>query len=245
MGADLGFVKLLIGACGALYVASLLMSPGAFEFSGLFQFLSPGRQALFLLGASGAAPVYGLGRWWTVLSASLLHGGLLHILFNMLWVRNLATPVADLYGAGRMVLIWTAASVVGFTASSSAQAFLPPIPLIGGGGVMTVGASASIFGLLGALVLYGRRSGQSAMRQQVWTWAVVMFVFGVLMPGVDNWAHAGGFAGGYLAARWLDPLKPERIEHLALALVCLIATGLAVAVSVITGMKLLAGGPGG
>ena len=35
------------------------------------------------------------------------------------------------------------------------------------------------------------------------------------MPGIDNYAHAGGFGGGYLAARLLDPLKPERIDHIA------------------------------
>ena len=34
------------------------------------------------------------------------------------------------------------------------------------------------------------------------------------MPGIDNWAHAGGFAGGYLAGIWLDPLKPERMDHM-------------------------------
>lgn len=220
------------------------MSPGAFELRGLFSALSPDRRALFLLGASGAAPVYGFGHVWTVLSASLLHGGLLHILFNMMWVRDLAPPVAELFGAGRMVLIWTSASIVGFLASSTAQAFLPPFPALGGGGQLTVGASAAIFGLLGALVCYGRRTGQSAMRRQIWTWAAVMFVFGLVMPGVDNWAHAGGFAGGYGAARALDPLKPERVQHLALALVCLVATALSVAASVLLGMRILAAAGG-
>lgn len=239
LGSDLGFVKLLIGACAVLYLVSLLMTPGAFQPAGLMRLFAPGERALFLLGASGAMPVWGLGHWWTVFSASLLHGGLLHIGFNMLWVRDLAPPVANLYGAGRMVLIWTAASVVGFAASSSAQAFLPPFPLLGGGGRMTVGASAAIFGLLGALVCYGRRTGQSAMHKQVWTWAVVMFVFGLILPGVDNWAHAGGFAGGYGAARALDPLKPERVQHLALALVCLLLTALSVALSVLFGSRLL------
>jgi rhomboid protease GluP len=216
------------------------MSPGAFQVRGLMSLLAPDQRALFLLGASGAMPVYGLGHVWTVLSASLLHGGLLHILFNMLWVRDLAPPVANLYGAGRMILIWTASSVIGFAASSTAQAFLPPFPLLGGGGRMTVGASAAIFGLLGALVCYGRRTGQSAMRQQVWTWAAVMFVFGLVMPGVDNWAHAGGFAGGYGAARALDPLKPERIQHLAWALVSLALTAVSVALSAVLGSRLLA-----
>ena len=41
-----------------------------------------------------------------------------------------------------------------------------------------------------------------------------MFIFGLIMPGIDNYAHAGGFAGGYLAGRLLDPLKPEQINHI-------------------------------
>ena len=46
------------------------------------------------------------------------------------------------------------------------------------------------------------------------TYAVILFVFGFLMPNIDNYAHLGGFLGGYATARWLDPLTPERIDHL-------------------------------
>jgi rhomboid protease GluP len=59
------------------------------------------------------------------------------------------------------------------------------------------------------------------------------------MPGVDNWAHLGGFAGGYVTAKVLDPLRPERVDHLIAALVCLGATGIAVAFSVVDGWRLL------
>ena len=62
----------------------------------------------------------------------------------------------------------------------------------------------------------------------------------LVMPGVDNWAHAGGFAGGYGAARALDPLKPERIQHLAWALVSLALTAVSVALSAVLGGRLLA-----
>ena len=55
---------------------------------------------MFLLGASGGIPVFGYGRWWTMLSASWLHGSLLHIIFNMMWVRDLGPVVADMFGPG-------------------------------------------------------------------------------------------------------------------------------------------------
>ena len=75
-------------------------------------------------GASGAIPVYVNGMWWTVLSAGWLHGSALHILFNMMWVRQLAPATADIYGPGRMVIIYTIAGVVGFAVSSTAGLYL-------------------------------------------------------------------------------------------------------------------------
>jgi hypothetical protein len=59
------------------------------------------------------------------------------------------------------------------------------------------------------------------------------------MRGVDNFAHAGGFFGGYLTALFLDPLKPERVDHILIALVCLVATFLAIAVSVFSVLPIL------
>ena len=56
---------------------------------------------------------------------------------------------------------------------------------------------------------------------QALQYAVVLFVFGLIMPGIDNYAHAGGFLGGYLASMWLDPLKRERMDHTVVALACL------------------------
>ncbi len=136
-----------------------------------------------------------------------------------------------------MVIVYTVAGVAGFAASSFAWLLFGGIPLLGGAG-FTVGASASIFGLLGALVYYGNRSGSSLIRREALGYALTMGVFGLIMPGIDNWAHAGGFAGGYIAGRLLDPLKPERIDHLLAAVICLLATLAAIAASILHGMAL-------
>jgi rhomboid protease GluP len=240
LGTDLGFVPFVIGTCIILYALTLVFSRGNIGMGGLFSMISPSTEALFVFGASGAIPVFGLGRWWTVLSAAWLHGGVLHILFNMMWVRQLAPPTADIYGPGRMVIIYTAAAVGGFALSSFAGAYLPSLFFLRGG-QFTVGASAPIFGLLGALVYYGRRGGSSAVGSQALSYALMLGVFGFIMPGVDNYAHAGGFGGGYLASRLLDPLRPERVDHIVIALVCLGLSLLSVVVSVIQGMRLLGG----
>jgi rhomboid protease GluP len=242
LGGDAAFANLLVGACGVLYIVSLLISGGGSRGGGgLFGMLSPGWPALFLLGGSGAEPVFVYGRWWTVLSAGWLHGGLLHIGFNLLWVRDLAPAVARLYGAGRLVLIYLAGGVAGFALTSVVAVVAPGLPAVLHGGVRTIGASASLFGLFGALICYGQRTGQSGMRRMVLGWVAIGVIFGVLMPGIDNWAHAGGFGGGWLAARALDPLRDERPSHVLAALVGLALSLAAIAGSVITGLPLVRG----
>jgi rhomboid protease GluP len=239
LGNDLGFVALVVWGSGALYVVSLLLSGRNIQLAGggLFNILAPSLQSVFLLGASGALPVFGLGRWWTVLSASWLHGSLLHVAFNMLWVRDLGPAVADVYGAGRMVIIYTLSGACGFLLSSFMGAYGPSLPLLHGAR-FTLGASAAIFGLLGALVHYGQRTGSSLVHGQALRYALILGFMGLVMPGVDNFAHAGGFAGGYLASFALDPLKPERIDHIVMALICIVATFLSIVVSVWTGLSL-------
>jgi rhomboid protease GluP len=238
VGDDMGFAMLVMWACGALYLASLAADFEGVHTSGMLSFFSPSIQSLFLFGASGAVPVFGYGRWWTVLSAAWLHGGVLHILFNMMWVRDLAPPTARLYGPGRTVIIYTASAITGFLASSLAGAFLPFLPRFLGGAGFTVGASAPIFGLIGALLHYGRRGGSSMIGQQAKSLALTMLLFGFIMPGIDNWAHLGGLAGGWLIAKVLDPLKPERGDHVLAAFGCLLLSLLSVAYSVVEGLKL-------
>ena len=150
----------------------------------------------------------------------------------MMWIRQLAPVTAEMYGPGRMVIIYTAAGVAGFALSSFAGAFLPGFFFLRGG-QFTVGASASIFGLLGALVYYGNRTGSRLIGSQALSYALMLGVFGLIMPGVDNYAHGGGFAGGYLAARLLDPMQTERIDHVMIAFGCLAASLLSIVYSII------------
>ena len=239
LGNDLGFVALVVWGNGAIYLISLLLSGGGLRMGGgLFGFLAPSTPIAILLGASGGYPVFMLGRWWTVFSASWLHGSLLHIVFNMMWVRDLGPVVADVYGAGRMVIIYTVAGACGFLLSSVAWRYFPPLPFLNGA-QLTLGASAAIFGLLGALVHYGRRTGSHLVRSEAIRYAVILGFFGLIMPGVDNFAHAGGFVGGYATALLLDPLKPETIDHIMIALVCLLVTVISVVLSVISGVRLV------
>jgi rhomboid protease GluP len=236
LGRDLGFTQFVMGSCITLYALMLFVDPYNINAGGFLNFLSPSRRSLFLFGASGVLPVFGVGRWWTVLTAGWLHAGLLHIFFNMMWIRQLAPATSETYGPSRMVIIYTLAGVTGFTASTLAAAF---VPVLGGSAGFTVGASAPIFGLLGALIYYGRRTGSSMIGDQAKSWAVALFIFGFIFPGVDNWAHLGGFVGGYATSKFLDPLRQERLDHLILALVCLAVTGIAFVFSIVQGLDFL------
>lgn len=230
LGRDLGFTPLVLTTCMVLYTFSLVADPGGIALSAGTEFLLPSIPSLFLFGASGAGPVFGDGRWFTVLTASWLHGGFLHILFNMMWLRQLAPETAESYGPSRMVIIYTISGVAGFTLSTLRFNYI------------TVGASAPIFGLLAALVYYGRRTGSSHVSSQAMAYAVIIFIFGLFGSTTDNFAHLGGFVGGYAASKILDPTKPERLDHLIAAFVCLGLTGIALLWSFISGLHYVRGG---
>jgi rhomboid protease GluP len=232
LGQELGVVELVIGGCVLMYLLTLVTDIQGIRGGGMMSFLSPSGESLFRFGASGRFPVMNFGRWWTVLSAGWLHGGAIHILFNMMWVKNLAPICMAIYGPGRTVILYTVASVFGFILSTLSF-MVPGLPRILGQGSFTVGASAAVFGLLGATVFAGRRGIASSLGRQMWMYAIVLFVFGLVFPGVDNWAHLGGFLGGYGMARLFDPFKPERTDHMIAALVCLVATAAAIVASVI------------
>jgi len=206
MGAELDLARLVTVVCVVAYVASLGLDPGAiFQGRGPFSLLAPSSGALLALGMTGALP-WEAGRWWTLLTAIYLHGSLLHCLFNVLWIRQLAPGVEEAYGRARAFLLFTASGVVSFVLSNAL------------GISFTIGASGAVFGLLGAMVQFGRSRGGTygvAVFRQYWQWALVLFVMGFLMPGVNNAAHAGGFVGGVLAGLLLGNAgtRPERPWH--------------------------------
>jgi len=207
VGQRLDFIQIIVFACIGLYVAALVLQPEAiFQFSFPFGILQPGQRALFQLGMTGRL-AWEQGWWWTVFTAIYLHGGLLHILFNVLWIRDLAPEVSRVYGPARGFVIFSLAGAAGFVLSN----LMSTAP--------TVGASGSIFGLLAALIVYGRRTGETHVTARYWQFALMMFAFGFFMSSVNNWAHAGGFAGGWIVATVLrDTTRRESPLEILVAL---------------------------
>ena len=220
VGNRLDLIPLILGTCVTLYAVALLLQPEViFEGRGFLSLLSPGGRALYMLGMTGGV-AWQSGWWWTLLTAIYLHGGLLHIFFNIMWIRNLGPPAAEVFGPARTFVLFNIAGVTGFLASNVMS------------GAPTIGASGAIFGLLAALIVYGRKRGGSLMTRQLWQWALILGIFGFLMPGINNWAHGGGFAGGWVAAHLMGFVDEQRestgmlITSLALIAVTAVGVGL-------------------
>ncbi len=208
----------IISVNAAMFILSILMHPASIGFSANpLSFFSPDAKTLIILGASGTIPIDQLHRWWTVLSANYLHGSILHIVFNMIALRQIGPLICQEYGSYRMFSIYTLSGVGGFLAS-----YLVGVPF-------TLGASAAICGLIGAALYFGKsRGGQfgQVVYQQVGGWAIGIFAFGFLVPGIDNWAHGGGMLCGALTGFLLGyrERNEENFHHRLLGVICVLAT---------------------
>jgi rhomboid protease GluP len=210
-------VDVIIAANVVFYVISLLLSRHRGLSMNPLSFLSPDQRSLLLLGATGTIPVLELQRYWSLISASYLHGGLLHIFFNMMALRQIGPWVASEFGPSRMFIIYTVSGIVGYIASCLA------------GVAFTIGASASVCGLIGALYYFGKSRGGNygtAVAREVSGWLVSLVIFGLIMPGINNWGHGGGVVGGVALGKLLGYRERgrETTLHRALALLCVTAT---------------------
>lgn len=137
-------------------------------------------------------PYIGAGQWWRLITAGFLHGGLLHIGMNSWVLFDVGAQVEEIYGASRMLVIYFVANILGFYVSNWWS--LAP----------SVGASAAIMGLIGAMIAVGvhhRTEAGAAIRGMYIRWVVYMLIFGLLPGiGIDNAAHIGGLAGGFAVA---------------------------------------------
>jgi rhomboid protease GluP len=200
-----------------LFLISVMLTPTktGFNFSP-FSFLSPSSQSLFILGATGSFPVQ-QGQWWTLITANFLHGSALHLIFNMLAIRQLAPLVIQEFGSYRTISIYILGGIGGFAVSAFA------------GVRLTIGASAAVCALIGALLYYGKSRGGvygQAIFSQIGGWALGIAVFGFMVPGINNWGHGGGLVCGAFIALLIGykEKRKENFSHKSLAMFCIAIT---------------------
>jgi rhomboid protease GluP len=167
----------------------------------ILSFRSP---LLLQWGANSGALTSG-GEWWRLLASTFVHGGLLHIAFNMWCLYSLGWLAELLFGRINYVVLYLMCGVGGSLASICWR-----------GNGLSVGASGAIFGIAGALIpavlFHGNRQLRTALKSQLG--ALVLFViynlaFGAAVRGIDNAAHIGGLLTG-VALGVAFPTGPER-----------------------------------
>jgi rhomboid protease GluP len=166
---------------------------------------------------------------WRLVMATFLHGSLMHIAFNMFVLMDIGPQIEEMYGSARFLFIYVATGIGGFLVSSWTGHF-------------SVGGSAALLGLIGVLLAAtsGRRNAMMQMvRSNLIRWLIYVAIMGFMFSAIDNWAHAGGLATGYLLGRIMadrPPVSPEerrRAEMLGwgtalvvLASIAMVARGL-------------------
>ncbi len=209
----------ILSLCCLVYGVSLLLTmrggfPTAPQGGGMLSMLfgigSISSQVLVRLGASLPWPI-DLQYPWRLVTACFLHANLLHIVFNMWVLIDLAPAIEELYGSPRFFFIYIVCGIGGYVFSSISPyiGILRAIHLAGSG--FAIGASGAIVGLIGVLLAITYRRGGSHMQQlrsQVYRWIIYLVLWGFFFPGVDNMAHLGGGITGFILAKFMMDRAP-------------------------------------
>ena len=195
-----------------LFAATLLIGLATGQGLGLGILFGVSGEALYRLGM--AFPFHTeYFSWYRLLTATYLHGGLIHIGFNMMVLLDVGPVVEEVYGSARYFFFYTVCGICGSLMSSVF------------GASPAIGASGAILGLIGVLIaITYRRSGAQVqqLRGRLISWVVTIFAIGLFFRGLrtDNWGHFGGLAAGFLLGRYFVDREPRdsRERNVAYAL---------------------------
>ncbi|MFW6163542.1 MAG: rhomboid family intramembrane serine protease [Planctomycetota bacterium] len=200
----------LAAACVVAYVA-LWLYGGSLSPRGL---LSQPALTLISCGAKDRQLIVEAGEWWRLLSCGFLHANAAHLVLNVYALVVLGGIVERLWGTQRFLIVYVLALVSGSLLSLAATPGA------------SVGASGAVFGLFGAVVVFSivhrhlmARRGRVKLWVSLGVVAAINVGLGIALPAIDNAAHAGGFAGGALAALVLQPAAVRRESFLSEAVV--------------------------
>jgi membrane associated rhomboid family serine protease/Flp pilus assembly protein TadD len=193
--SSITLTHVLFGANIAVFLAMALASGSIMDFNG---------EVMVRFGAN-FGPFTLSGEWWRLFTYMFLHGGLMHIAFNMWCLWDLGALCESLYGR------WTYAAIYVITGIAAGLASVGWNP-----GVLSVGASGAIFGLAGALIasFYLGEFSVPRVAIQGTLRSLLFFVgfnvlFGTMMSGIDNAAHGGGLVSGLILGALIARVAPQ------------------------------------
>jgi membrane associated rhomboid family serine protease len=206
--APVGFVTTTLIAANVLVFVGQMAGGGIRGTDGeLFQ-----RGALY-------GPFVADGEWWRLVTAAFLHGGLIHLAFNMLFLWWFGRNLEAYLGPARYIGIYAVSALAG---SAGALLVEPNVP--------TVGASGAVFGILGAGLVLERGKGIAIFGGQALFLIIINLALSFVLSNISVGGHVGGVVGGALAMLALDRFgrhRPVLSREGALAVAALVAIGVA------------------
>jgi rhomboid protease GluP len=149
------------------------------------------------------------GQYWRFVTPIFIHIGLLHLLFNSYALYIVGPQVEKLYGSARFVILYVLTGVAGVLGS---YLYHPQS--------VSAGASGAIFGLFGALLVFGVRYRKSippffkkAVGTGILPVIVINLVIGFMIPAIDNSAHISGLLAGAALALIVPYQRPGTDTH--------------------------------
>jgi rhomboid protease GluP len=146
-----------------------------------------GGETQYRLGSSFPYSIFVLHEWWRLVTAMFLHGGLIHIGFNMMALMQFGPALEELYGSARYFFLYVITGAFGFLVSAAM-------------GNHSLGASGALLGLVGLMLAVSTRRGGAYMRElrsRLISSVVILFALGFMGMGMDNYAHGAGLAAGF------------------------------------------------
>lgn len=173
-----------------IYILTSYLSNNIFD-SNIYVLVALGAKVNFLIKE---------GQIYRLLTCTFLHGGIMHIFFNMYSLYAVGPFIEEAYGKVRFILIYLFA---GITGSIFSYLFSNSV---------SVGASGAIFGLLGAILLFGIKKRDNVSEKFFLNILFVIGVnlfFGFSQQNIDNFGHIGGIIGGLIISFIIFPRKKE------------------------------------
>ena len=184
-----------------VFAAEIMGTMHAGKMGGLSILWGMDGETLYRLGACYGPAIFIGHEWYRLVTAMFLHGGLIHIGFNMIVLLDIGPMVEEVYGSARYLFLYLVMGIAGYLLSALAGHF-------------SVGASGAILGIIGLLIAITTKRGGMQMkelRSRLISWVVTIFALGFLVGGLrtDNWAHFGGLATGFLLGKVFADRLPE------------------------------------
>jgi rhomboid protease GluP len=182
-----------------MFGISMVLTMQSGEAGGLRTLFGMSGDASYRLGASHPFGIFYLHEYWRTVTAMFLHGGLLHIGFNMMALMQFGPALEEVYGSPRYLFLYVVTGAFGFLISAWTIHF-------------SIGASGALLGIMGAILAITTKRGGAYMRElRSRLIASLVFLFALGLMGVmsmDNWAHGGGLAAGFALGKLFVDREP-------------------------------------